>query len=189
MYQKLSEVAKSVGVIHWHCYTTRNKGVVLDTHGVRAGLSAAWHGGSGDYGVDPDKPAAIIVSDAKQPPLLLPLTHHNICSAAKVFTSTYGINQKKCTVFTNPVYSVHGILLLVTTFYAGSSLILVPDGEYNVSNTWDYIADDQMTYLCVSAEQVLNLAETASIAAPVDGGALDFIRVCPGNALIYVFGN
>mmetsp|Transcript_11304 Transcript_11304/g.34595 ORF Transcript_11304/g.34595 Transcript_11304/m.34595 type:complete len:949 (+) Transcript_11304:176-3022(+) len=180
-YQKLQRVAQSVGVIHWHCYTTRNQGVVLETHGVRAGESAAWHGGAGDYGADPESTAVIMVSDAKDPPALLPLSHRNFCTAAKVFTSTYHLNQKKCTVFSSPVYSVHGILLLVSSFYSGGSLILAPTGAYNVAQTWEFIEEDQMTHLCISAEQILSLYETAHVVQKDTTQQLDFIRSCPGT--------
>mmetsp|Transcript_31121 Transcript_31121/g.119742 ORF Transcript_31121/g.119742 Transcript_31121/m.119742 type:complete len:1123 (-) Transcript_31121:677-4045(-) len=174
VYTKAASVAKSMELKLWSTTRSTNHGVTLDAGGGAVG-EPAWHGGASDYTLDDDEDA-VLATAADVDLLVLPLTHRNICSAAKIFFQTYELHSSGATVWQKPIHGVHGILVLLTSFYSGGMLVIPPEGQFNPATFWDLVQEHGITWFSTDAT-VLHEIKEANPAPPTAGTTLRFIRL------------
>lgn len=175
---KCQAVASRLNIIEWHIHRTTNEGVVLETHSRVMGAHAAWSGGSGDYKLDPDEVAVHVQSSLD----IVPLSHYSLCEAAKSFVSTYQLAVGKSTMLAPPLHDMHGILILISTFYSGGHIVLPGYGGFAADKFWEFAKKHDITWLSVSSDQVLSLHEHTEKDRPAQTSQqLEFVRISGGS--------
>jgi len=183
LWNKVEGIAQAAGVISWHMFFTRNSGVEFDTHGIRADPHAAWHSGNKDLTLDPKEVAMRVVVPLKGKHLVLSLKQEDYCFAIKTFASTYNLKPSVMTVLSSPVYSLQGLLVMLSAMYSGGGIVIQAGGTFDSSKFWSVVKEDKVKWISLTAEQLVDLAnETITEKVDVSGDLqLDFIRSCPGS--------
>lgn len=177
---KCQKVCENAHILEWHIHRTTNEGVVLETHSRVMGSGAAWSGGAGDFKLDPDEIAAHIAS----PVGVVPLSHYAICEAAKSFVSTYELAIGMSTMLAPPLHHIHGILILVATFYTGGHIVLPGYGGFDAEKFWEFAKKHDINWLSASPDQILDLHEQVD-KGKVSGSQqqLSFVRASGGACI------
>lgn len=172
---KCASVAENLDVIAWHIHRTMNEGVVLKTHGRVMGSGAAWSGGSGDFKLDAEEIAAHVLSSDG----FVALSHYALCEAAKSFVSTYDMAVGMSTMLAPPLHDIHGILILIATFYSGGHIVLPGYGGFDSEKFWDFAKKHNITWLSASPDQLLALhdeVDSGRVTAGPTQQQLTFVR-------------
>lgn len=177
---KCEAVCQSADILEWHIHRTTNEGVILETHSRVMGSGAAWSGGAGDFKLDPDEIAAHIAS----PVGVVPLSHFALCEAAKSFVSTYQLAIGMNTMLAPPLHHIHGILILVATFYTGGHIVLPGYGGFDAEKFWEFAKKHNIDWLSASPDQILDLHEQV-VKGNVTGSQqqLSFVRASGGACI------
>lgn len=177
---KCESVASKTEILEWHIHRTTNEGVVLETHSRVMGAHAAWSGGSGDYKLDPEEIAAHLESSSG----IVPLSHYALCEAVKSFVSTYRLSVGMSTMLAPPLHDIHGILILIATFYSGGHIVLPGYGGFAPEKFWEFAKKHDITWLSASPDQILALHEEID-KGRVSGSMqqLTFVRVSGGPCI------
>ncbi|CAN8071861.1 unnamed protein product [Agarophyton chilense] len=173
LFVKCTAACDKLDVKEWHIHRTINEGVVLETHGRFMGTGAAWAGGAGDFTLDPDEIAVHVQSDVA----VVPLSHYALCEAAKSFVTTYNLAVNMSTMLAPPLHDIHGILILIATFYSGGHIVLPGFGGFEADKFWDFAKKHNITWVSASADQILDLYEENEKSSPSSGKQLlTFVR-------------
>ncbi|PXF48392.1 putative peroxisomal-coenzyme A synthetase [Gracilariopsis chorda] len=173
LFIKCASVCKKHSIKDWHIHRTINEGVVLETHGQYLGTGAAWSGGAGDFKLDPDEVAVHVHSQVA----IVPLSHNALCAAAKSFVTTYNLAVNMSTMLAPPLYHIHGILILIATFYSGGHIVLPGYGGFDASKFWHFAKKHNITWVSASADQILDLYEENEKSSSSSGKQLlTFVR-------------
>jgi len=182
LWNKVERIAKKTEAISWHMYFDRNSGVGFETGGVRAAKHAAWHSGNKDLTLDPKEIAMRVVVPLKGKHLVLSLKQEDYCYAIKSFAKTYELKPSVMTVLSSPVYSLQGLLTVLAVMYSGGGMVIQAGGTFEPSKVWDNVKEDQVKWMSLTSEQVIELANVTidSKVEVTKDMQLDFIRSCPG---------
>lgn len=173
LFIKCASVCEKHSLKDWHIHRTINEGVILETHGQYLGTGAAWAGGAGDFKLDPDEIAVHVQSQVA----IVPLSHKALCAAAKSFVTTYDLAVNMSTMLAPPLHDIHGILILIATFYSGGHIVLPGFGGFDASKFWDFAKKHNITWVSASADQILDLYEENEKSSPSSGKQLlTFVR-------------
>lgn len=173
LFVKCQKASASLELIEWHIHRTTNEGVVLETHNLMIGTGAAWAGGAGDFILDPEEIAVHIASSVA----VVPLSHHALCEAAKSFVSTYDLAVNMSTMLAPPLHTIHGILILIATFYSGGHIVLPGYGGFEADKFWELAKQHDITWLSASPDQILDLYEENE-KVTTERQQLTFVRSC-----------
>lgn len=174
---KAKQTSVESGLKLWYTMRTLNRGVFLETNKDVIG-DPAWHGGAGDYTLDMDEDA-ILTHALDMERLVLPLTHRNICTSTKIFTKCYDISADSVTLWAKPIYDVHGILVLLVSFYSGGLLVIPPGGHFEPEQFWDLVLLTGVTWVSTDANAVTLIKEVTE--TPMKSTTLKFIRASGGG--------
>ncbi|GAB0494092.1 hypothetical protein MMPV_005382 [Pyropia vietnamensis] len=191
---RVANVAKKLGLVSWHLFRTTNEGVKLEMHGARAGVSAAWKGGSADYKVDPEEVAVHLLA---YPPTLDPaggdrdsahmvdvvrLTHRNLVTSARMFATSYKLMVEQTTLLTCALHDAHGLVVLLATLLSGGQLVLppamaAPKEFFSADMFWPLVSSFELDWLSASPANLRILS--AGKFFP-DKSSIAFVRVATG---------
>lgn len=191
---RVASVAKKMGIISWHLFRTTNEGVKLEMHGARAGASAAWKGGSADYKVDPEEVAVHLLAS---PPALDPaggdlgnahvvdvvrLTHRNLVSSAKMFSTSYMLKMEQTTLLTCALHDAHGLVVLLATLLSGGQLVLPPATAapvefFAADMFWPLVSSFELDWLSASPANLRIVSAGDSFR---EKSSITFVRVATG---------
>lgn len=191
---RVASVAKKMGLISWHLFRTTNEGVKLEMHGARAGVSAAWKGGSADYKVDPEEVAVHLLAS---PPTLDPsggdlgnahvvdvvrLTHRNLVTSARMFATSYKLSVEQTTLLTCALHDAHGLVVLLATLLSGGQLVLppamaAPEEFFAADMFWPLVSSFELDWLSASPANLRVLSAGESFP---DKSSIAFVRVATG---------
>lgn len=174
LFVKCSLASEKLQLLDWHIHRTINEGVILETHGRMTGSGAAWAGGAGDFKLDPEETAVHMVSAVG----IVPLSHRALCEAAKSFVSTYVLAVNMSTMLAPPLHEIHGVLILIATFYSGGHIVLPGYGGFEPDKFWDLAKKHDITWLSASPDQILDLYEGNEKTSTTDRQQLTFVRSC-----------
>lgn len=174
LFVKCKNTTTDMDILQWHIHRTTNEGVVLETHSRVMGSGAAWAGGAGDFKLDPEEIAVHITS----PVGVVPLSHFALCEAAKAFVSTYALTVGMSTMLAPPLHDIHGILILIVTFYTGGHIILPEGDHFDASKFWEFAKLHTITWLSASPDLILELHEQIDKGGTSPGQQLTFVRSC-----------
>lgn len=178
--QKCEKVSEKLNLIEWHIHRTMNEGVVLETHSRLMGSGAAWAGGAGDFKPDPDGIAVHIASSVGT----LSISHFAMCEAAKSFVSTYDLAVNMSTMLAPPLHDIHGILILIATFYSGGHIVLPGYSGFQPDKFWEYAKKHNITWVSASADQILDLyEENEKSKSAGEQQLLTFVRSSGGTCI------
>ncbi|KAJ8905908.1 hypothetical protein NDN08_002410 [Rhodosorus marinus] len=186
VYTKAAAVATSMELKLWSTARSTNHGVTLDAGGGPIG-EPAWHGGASDYTLDDDEDA-VLATAADVDLLVLPLTHRNICSAAKIFFQTYELHSSGATIWQKPIHAVHGILVLLTSFYSGDATVLHEIKEANpapptAGTTLRFI---RLSGLFMDSKEIGSYEETIGVPILESYGLPECSGIASSNTLEHV---
>lgn len=181
VFGKCESVVEDLGLIGWHVYRTTNEGVVLDTHGKFASDGAAWAGGAGDFVIDPEETALHVVSRGG----VVTLSHRAMTASAKSFVETYDLKVGMSTMLLPPLCDIHGILVLVASFYSGGHVVL--PGLYDDAKTLlGYVEKHKISWFSAQSDKVLEFYDAARHEPLPDDSHLNMIRSCGGKLAVDV---
>lgn len=175
---KCHSVAEELGLLEWHIHRTVNEGVILETHSRMIGSGAAWAGGAGDFKLDPEEIAVHLQSAVA----VVPLSHRALCEAAKSFVSTYDLAVNMSTMLAPPLHTIHGVLVLIATFYSGGHIVLPGYGGFEADKFWELAKKHDVTWLSASPSQILDLYEENEKSSS-SRQQLTFVRSCGGRCI------
>lgn len=186
-YQKLKSVSDALKLIHWNIFRSTNKGVELEQHGQKVGEGAAWKGGSGDFKLDPSEMCVHLGStpswDESSPrgigSLVVPLSHYNVVTAAKTFAKLYDLlPASNTTIMTDPLNSVHGIVIAVGTLYTGGHILIPGNGkQLSGADLLTVAAENKVNWLSAPSKLIADFYTSAlSNPSNVKKLHLSFIR-------------
>lgn len=173
LFVKCHGAAEELGLLEWHIHRTVNEGVILETHSRMIGTGAAWAGGSGDFKLDPEEIAVHLQSAVA----VVPLSHRALCEAAKSFVSTYDLAVNMSTMLAPPLHTIHGVLVLIATFYSGGHIVLPGYGGFEADKFWELAKKHDVTWLSASPSQILDLYEENEKSSS-SRQQLTFVRSC-----------
>mmetsp|Transcript_4923 Transcript_4923/g.21162 ORF Transcript_4923/g.21162 Transcript_4923/m.21162 type:complete len:1179 (-) Transcript_4923:387-3923(-) len=185
VYQKVVRLNSELNALAWHVSYNNISGVELNTGGKSFGVPA-WRGGYKDFTVDPTELSVYTFSPGAgtDTTLAIGLTHENITAAAKAFVAAYELfdgeemvmESNSRTVLTSDFSNVQGILTLVSSFYAGGSLIMYENGEFRPTEFWDLALAHELTWVSVNQTQFKVLYHNRKEG--VVPSKLKYIRIC-----------
>ncbi|KAJ8904496.1 hypothetical protein NDN08_001014 [Rhodosorus marinus] len=185
VYQKVVRLNSELNALAWHVSYNNISGVELKTGGKSFGVPA-WRGGYKDFTVEPTELSVYTFSPGAgtDTTLAIGLTHENITAAAKAFVAAYELfdgeemvmESNSRTVLTSDFSSVQGILTLVSSFYAGGSLIMYENGEFRPTEFWDLALAHELTWVSVNQTQFKVLYHKRKEG--VVPSKLKYIRIC-----------
>jgi len=185
VYQKVVRLNSELNSLDWHVSYNNISGVELKT-GTKSFGVPAWRGGYKDFTVDPTELSVYTFSPGAgtETTLAIGLTHENITAAAKAFVASYELfdgeemvmESNSRTILTSDFSSVQGILTLVSSFYAGGSLIMYENGEFRPTEFWDLALAHELTWVSVNQTQFKVLYHKRKEG--VIASKLKFIRIC-----------
>lgn len=185
LWKKFDDVANELGIIHWNLYRSTNKGVQLEQNERRAGESAAWKGGAGDFRLDPTETSVHLVCSPKggdRSPrigkrLVVPLSHQNLAVAGRTFAETYKLTpNSNATIMTTPLFSVQGIVCVIATLYSGGHVV-IPGDDISGEKFWSLAKENKVNWVSGSSDVIRSIhSEAKKNPSVTKGVSLEFAR-------------